>query len=445
MGEYSTTCMRVLLSKYRLAAIITVLAQAAVIFAFKLNNPLWDEDNKGIADFLYYFVYIKSFWTSSLTHIYDTETQQKILHSYFGSYLLVMPVNISPTTLLISYPLVFISKMFSDKTAYIVWIGVSLTCFSTSFFRWVNVRRDSNGRLLLLSIIVITISNFSLAMDYALIHGQTSILATALFLALHWRFSRKIESNITPTAALVLLSIKPQFFLLGFCMCIFWRRLKPAIYSLCIIVLFSILLTPYLGWNWIIEYAGSIFSYFNHLPVTYQPNRQNILIANIFRYTTEFVIDSNTARIISATVLIGGVSFIMLNSLSSHVTTSKLKFLNMAAESNTIAFFAIFLLFSPHLNIYDDLLLLLFACVYLDHIKNNISETILHITSVCFLCFYFISLNYPYIGNNATSPAASLAIFLAKVLTIGIPLFSLRHTNIPEVMSRKAQDSAFER
>ncbi len=331
-------------------------------------------DYAKLTDFVYYLENVKEFWFGTETRLYDPETTQAIFTRLFGGdYPPAMLLHIIPPALLIWFPLAVIG-LSSTAWAYAIWLGVSYAALGLALlnlYAFVNQRVKTASYIL---VIVFLSSFFSSVTVDNIGAGQTSVFMSAILILLLRRLQSLPSSQPSIDGWLilygVLLGIKPQFLLFGVLILLLFSRQKETLWVIALTGCICLILTPRLGWLWPLEYLRTIDKHSTtQLPGFFSDTIILDIMSN-FRGTFYRYIGANAATAISTFVFIGSIVTVfaigVYHTIRFPVKTSP----GWADHTKwvwCIVMLESYLLFSPHLYTYEDLLAMpLIAIVFLN-------------------------------------------------------------------------------
>ena len=351
-----------------------------------------------IQDYAYYIIVVKGFWFESLGDIYKLSFQQQAVSAYTGFHISsVMPLGITPIALIVWFPFAYVAR-FSMALSYTLWIFSSLgVLFSALLIICKYAFHQTKPQSLPIALSLTTL--FSLTMARALIFGQTSILATGLLIHLIFYAYKIINelksgSRLSILLAIFLLGIKPTYLALGLGVLIIYGMWREAIYSVLLLIVSLLCITPFLTTDWIFSYYQQL-SVFSHEIVPYEYARAFAPhTMNIFRSAFRNIIGDKIARSISTMVTVGvyiGVIGYSILLKIRNVSIANLSPLKVTKAQLFVLIIGSYLLFAPYAGGYEDLLLLsVFIMALLVGNSPNLSnyKSIALVSILFFILFY---------------------------------------------------------
>jgi hypothetical protein len=136
-----------------------------------------------IQDYAYHIIIVKAFWFDGFGNIYDLSFQQQALSAHVGSRILtVMPLGITPIALIVWFPFAFVA-CFNMALSYTLWITLSVSILGLALWK-VGRQIFQRKRISLLPITLSVVTLISSTTFFAIILGQTSVLAAGLLIYL---------------------------------------------------------------------------------------------------------------------------------------------------------------------------------------------------------------------------------------------------------------------
>ncbi len=317
------------------------------------NTPLYAHQGTRIQifDFAYYVSMISLFWSRPSVDIYSFSDNQLMLQQLFDFVpATVMPFGISPSSVLILAPWAGLARWSLDFS-FLMWLGLSCAALATAIL----IVIDTWPRQFLRDIPAITLLVVVLASDSflgALLRGQTSALALAGLLYLTYScFSggTKPSGWIRDAGILALLSIKLPYFIIASLTLLIFRRHRAALTGTAIAacaVAFALALSPPGTFRHFIG-TLSLFSS-QQIPPHY---------AGAFSFseisTLATALPDSLSRALRATL-----SLVLAAVCLGAVVIRKFK-ATPIGPSEIILIVGSYLLFSPYVGAYEDILLLL--------------------------------------------------------------------------------------
>ena len=360
--------------------------------------------NLRIQDYAYHIIIVKAFWFDSFGDIYKLSFQQQALSAYIGSQIYtVMPLGITPIALVVWLPFACVSY-YSMALSYTLWITFSLFILFTAL--WSIVRNFyPNKNLPILPITLSFVTIFSATTFRALQLGQTSVLAAGLLIHLIYFIQKKAKQSkfgdlITISLLIFTLGMKPTYIALGLGLLMIYGLWREAIYSVAIVFVLFIGITPFLTITWVPSYLNLLQMYSHgKFPEFYTwaivPETMNI-----FRSAFRNFIGDNIAGLISSAVsysiYIGVVGLSILSKLKGNFT-DKLYLINLSNDQIFVLLVASYLLFAPYAGTYEDVLFLpVFSTVLLTGNTPNLTNY----KSLVLILSLFVILLHNYFPPN---------------------------------------------
>ena len=327
----------------------------------KMEFVTYSNGNLEIQDYAYHIIIVKKFWFDGFGNIYKLAFQQQALSAHFGSQVYtVMPLGITPIALVVWLPFAYAAR-FSIALSYTLWITFSLGILITAFWNIVpNFYRNKN--LPILPVVLSLITLFSAATFRALQLGQTSVLAAGLLIYLFCFAHRSKFGNLLIVSLLIfILGIKPPYIALGLGLLIIYGMWKETLYSITIVLVFILGITPLLTIEWIPTYFYLLQIHCSGTIPGFYAWSINPETMNIFRSAFRNIIGDNISSIISNVVIysvyIGIVGPTILTRIRGK-TTCKLTSLKLTKGQLFVLLVASYLLFAPYAGAYEDVLFL---------------------------------------------------------------------------------------
>jgi len=325
----------------------------------------YSNGNLRIQDYAYHIIIVKAFWFDGFGDIYKLSFQQQTLSAYIGSQIFtVMPLGITPIALVVWLPFAYAAR-FSMAFSYTLWITFSLGILITAFRNILqNFYRNKNLPILPITLSLVTL--FSAATFRALQLGQTSVLAAGLLIHLIYfvhKTAKQSESNnfLIISFLIFMLGMKPTHIALGMGLLMIYGMWREAIYSVAIVFVLLIGITPFLTIEWVPSYLNLLHIYsLGKFPEFYAwsivPETMNI-----FRSAFRSFIGDNIAgmisNIVSYSVYIGVVGMSILFKIKNN-SINKLYFISISRDQLFVVLVGSYLLFAPYAGAYEDVLFL---------------------------------------------------------------------------------------
>ena len=370
----------------------------------KIEFVAYSNGNLKIQDYAYHIIITKAFWFDGFGDIYKLTFQQQALSAYIGFQIYtVMPLGITPIAMVVWLPFAYVAR-FSLALSYTLWITFSLGIFFTAF--WNIVRKFyQNKNIPILPITLSFVTIFSATAFRALQLGQTSVLAAGLLIHLIYFAHKTANSSKFGDLLIILLlifilGIKPTYIALGLGLLTIYGMWREAIYSLVIVFVLLIGITPILTLKWVPSYLNLLHMYScGNIPDVYAWSI-NPETMNIFRSAFRNFIGDNIAGLISSTVsysvYIGVVGLSILRKLRGK-SIDKLYLINLSKDQLFVLLIASYLLFAPYAGAYEDVLFLpVFSTVLLIGKTPNLTDY----KSLVLIFSLFVILLHSYFPPN---------------------------------------------
>ena len=331
----------------------------------KIKFVTYNDGYLKIQDYAYYIIIAKAFWFEGFGNIYEIYFQQQALSMHIGAQIYyVMPLGITPIALVVWLPFAYVAR-FSMALSYTLWSAFSLGFLFISLwsvFRYAFQLK----KLTLLPIALSFVNLFSLHILLSIYGGQTSVLAAGLLVHLIYIMHRTATKSQSDNWLLIvllifLLGIKPPHIALGLGLLLVYGRWREALYSVVIVLVVLIGITPMLSVEW-------VPSYFKILPMYSRKDVPNIYAwsislgtMNIFRSAYRSIIGENIAVFVSFFVTYGVYLSVVGISVLSKIrgkSIDKLFPLKVTKEQLFVLLVASYLLFAPYAGGYEDILFL---------------------------------------------------------------------------------------
>ena len=224
----------------------------------QIDFVTYSNGNFKIQDYAYYIIIAKDFWFGGFGNIYEISFHQHALSMHLGEKIYyVMPIGITPIALVVWLPFAYVSR-FSMSLSYTLWSAFSLCVLCVS--SWNGFRYAFHlKKLALLPITLSFVTLFSCHILLSIYSGQTSVLSAGLLIYLiyimHSTATKSQPDNLLLVALLIfILGIKPPHVALGLGLLMIYGRWREALYSVVIILVVLIGITPMLGVEWVSSY-----------------------------------------------------------------------------------------------------------------------------------------------------------------------------------------------
>jgi hypothetical protein len=391
------------------------------------------DGNYKIQDYAYYIIIAKAFWFEGFGNIYEIYFHQQALSVHIGAQIYyVMPLGITPIALVIWFPFAYIA-LFSMSLSYTLWSAFSLGVLFISIW---NVFRYASQlkKLALLPIALSFVTLFSLHVLLSIYGGQTSVLAAGLFVYLVYIMHKTTTKSQSDNRLLIvllifMLGIKPPHIALALGLLMIYGRLREAVYSVALILVVFIGLTPMLSVEWITSYLKILPMYAQKdIPEIYA---WSIVLEtmNIFRSAYRSIIGENIAILVSFVVTYGVyLSVVGVSILSKIRGKSLYKFspLKVTKEQLFVLLVASYLLFAPYAGGYEDIL---FLPIFVTVLLYGNTPPLTSFKSLTLIFILFIILLHTLFPSNKP-----LWLFwLLKALILGYMLYFCRFIPLSEI------------
>jgi len=330
-----------------------------------------------IQDYAYHIIIVKAFWFDGFGNIYDLYFQQQALSSYIGTNIYtVMPLGITPIALFVWSPFAYVAR-FSMALSYTLWITLSLFTLFTALW---NIGRNLSLKesLPLLPITLSLVTLFSAATFFTIILGQTSILAAGLLIHLIYfvhKTTNPLKSNnlLIISLLIFILGMKPTYIALGLGLLMIYGMWRETIYSVALILVVLIGVTPMLTVEWVPSYLNLLQMYSHgNFPEFYAwaivPETMNI-----FRSAFRNIIGDNLTGLISTIVTcciyISVIGFSIFAKIRGE-STDQFSPVRITKDQLFVLLVASYLLFAPYAGAYEDVLFLSVFVMVL-HVGNT--------------------------------------------------------------------------
>jgi hypothetical protein len=354
-----------------LAALCLVCLIGFLPLAIKLS-PLMYFDGAGqfrISDFAHYHTICRAFWTGENNRLYQASSQLPVLsHAAGGPVSGAMPLAILPTALLIWFPFLIIPSALITW-AYAAWIATSLTVLLPqikNLVKFTAARSPGAARLSVVLLVFFLSSTFTTTVAL----GQTSLFALGLLLALIFKLTSEEESSASHSsgifvpglaslavdcAILFLLSIKLHYLIAAVVLLVSFRRIRSIAIGGALIGSTIGLLTLRLGLGWIEDYRQSLSIFFSETPPAW--------IASAFAREKMVIFLSAFGPFTGRNAALGiaqasyGICAIISALIIFTIVRSDSRS-KLARTGPFIIMVSAYLLFTPYMGHYEDLLLL---------------------------------------------------------------------------------------
>jgi hypothetical protein len=308
---------------------------------------------------------VKTFWFDGFGNVYDLTFQQNAISAYVGSRIsTVMPIGITPVALIIWFPFAYVAQ-FDMALSYTLWTLFSVGVSTVALWNVGKcVFRKKNQLILPIALSLCTM--FSVTTKSAIHQGQTSVLATGLLIYLinfvHNSKNELNTGNSLPICLLILaLGMKPPYLALGLGLLIIYGRWRQLFYSITILIIVMIGMTPMLTFKWVSTYINLLRMYsWGNIPEVYAWSITPETM-NIFRSAFKEFIGDDVASLISNIVYYLVYINVIGISIFAGILDNQIKLLSRLRVTKGqlyILLIACYLLFSPYAGGHEDVLLI---------------------------------------------------------------------------------------
>lgn len=416
--------------KYLIVCLVSIL----LIYCFhyfiseQIDFVTYSDENYKIQDYAYYIIIAKAFWFKGFGNIYEIYFHQQALSMHIGAQIYyVMPIGITPIALVVWFPFAYIAR-YSMSLSYTLWSAFSLGVLFISIW---NVFRYASQlkKLALLPIALCFVTLFSLHVLLSIYGGQTSVLAAGLFVYLVYIMHKttiksQSDNRLLIVLLIFMLGIKPPHIALGLGLLMIYGKWREALYSVVLILVVLIAITPMLSMEW-------VSSYFKVLPMYSQKDIPDIYAwsivletMNIFRSAYRSIIGENIAILVSFVVTYGVYFSVVGVSALSKIrgkSIEKLFSLNLTREQLFVLLVASYLLFAPYAGGYEDIL---FLPIFVMVLLHGNTPPLTSYESLTLIFFLFIILLHTIFPPNKPL----WLLWLLKALILGYMLYFCRFT-----------------
>ena len=380
-----------------------------------------------IQDYAYHIIIVKAFWFDGFGNIYDLYFQQQALSSYIGTKIYtVMPLGITPVALVVWFPFAFVS-CYSMALSYTLWITFSVFVLFAALWQ-IGRNLSLKESLPLLPITLSLVTLFSAATFFTIILGQTSILAAGLLIYLicfvHKTANQSKSSNwLIIFIIIFILGTKPTYIALGLGLLIIYGMWREALYSIAIVLVFLIGITPMLGVEWVPSYLNLLRMYSHREFPAFYASAIVPETMNIFRSAFRNILSDNIAgfisNVVTYSVYISVVGFSVLAMLRDK-PTDKLTLLRVTKDQLFVLLVASYLLFAPYAGGYEDIL---FLPVFITVSLHGNTPPLTNYKSLTLTCILFVILLH-----NIFPPEKPLWLFwILKTIILGSMVIFCRY------------------
>jgi hypothetical protein len=347
-----------------------------------------------ISDFYYYILVVKSFWAGETNSIYTLESNLRAMSSFFGQEIkYAMPIGVSPTALLIWLPFSYVA-IYSLSLANTAWVSFSLTVFTMSIIIARRTLYSLNPYFSHIFLFVTSLFFLSFAFQACIHMGNTSVLASGIFILLMMILYSQTNTNFIKKSVLILfyliiLSIKMPYLVIALILLLIFGYVLEFILSSGIIFFLFILLNLFLGTGLIREWFGALPNYFLESVPVYYASSFDMTTFVTFRSAFSMFLGPLPTMVVSQLFLFGGCIGILFISATRHIiplqSIGQRIFPTKVSEAFLSVFlFSITLLFLPYIVGSEDLLIIVcFFIVLLYSSEQNFQKHFFYIASLC--------------------------------------------------------------
>jgi hypothetical protein len=331
----------------------------------QIDFVTYSNGNFKIQDYAYYIIIAKAFWFGGFGNIYEIYFHQEALSMHLGENIYyVMPMGTTPISLVLWLPFAYVSR-FSISLSYTLWSAFSLGVLFVG--SWNGFRYAFHlKKIELLPTTLSLVTLFSYHTLLSIYAGQTSVLSVGLLIYLLYivhstAHKSKSDNWLFIALSIFILAIKPPYVALGLGLLMIYGRWRETLYSVVLISVVLIGITPMLGVEW-------VSSYLKILPIYSRKNIPDIYAwsitletMNIFRSAYRNIIGDNIATFISFFVIYSvylGVIGLSVLSIIRGTSIDNLSPLKILKGQLFVLLIASYLLFAPYAGGYEDVLFL---------------------------------------------------------------------------------------
>jgi hypothetical protein len=298
----------------------------------------------GTLDFPTLYHFVKSTLNSVCEHPYRAESMPEMLEPWLGVQKFTMPYLSPPTAVLTMGP-------FTILPPGIAWSLWTLLSILTGAYTVSLLKHFTRGHFLSTWFVVafyLSTNVFAL-----LFHGQTTLMTNAALLTIFFisLYPESFKANMATAIILTLLTGKPQVALVAVLFLISGRKWRALFLGGLFTLLCCLFLTPWFSLSWPLDYLQTMSTYGSNAANPAIANQTGIEVMTNFR---AFMVGSGILQDAFACQ----VSWLLFGLSSSLLILFSLKNKPFPSEILFIFSSLIYLLFSPHLNGYEDILLL---------------------------------------------------------------------------------------
>jgi len=389
-----------------------------------------------ITDYTYYIILVKAFWFNGFGNIYEILFHQKALSMHLGTKIYyVMPLGITPIALVVWLPFAYVA-CFSMALSYTLWITFSVSVLLFAFWSVIrHVFRRKNPPILPITLFLVAL--FSWSTLHSVYLGQTSVLAAGLLIYLIYIAHNTVNKSRSDNWLLIpllifILGIKPSYLALGLGLLVIYGMWQEVLYSIVLILVFIIGVTPMLGLEWVSSYLKTLPIYaLENIPDIYAWSIA-LETMNIFRSAFHNIIGDNLASLISTIVTCSVYIAVVWLSISAKIkgkSADSSAPLRVTKDQLFILFIGSYLLFSPYAGGYEDVLLL---PVFVTVLCVGNTPPLTNYKSLALAFFLFIILFH----NIFPVDKPLWLLWLLKALILGYMLYFCRCSSERKIMRK---------
>jgi hypothetical protein len=354
-----------------------------------------------ISDFYYWILVVKSFWAGEIKSIYTLKSNLHALGSFFGQKIkYAMPIGVSPTALLIWLPFSYLA-IYSLSIANTAWLSFSITVFSMAIIIARRTIYSLNPYFSNLFLFVTSLFFLSFAFQACIFLGNTSVLASGIFILLILNLYQQRNTNFTLnflliSLYLIILSIKTTYLAIALILLLIFGYIIEFILSSIIIFLLFIFINTFLGTSLIREWFDVLSVFFLQSMPEYYASSFNMTTFVTFRSAFSMFLGHLPTMILTQLLLIAGCVGILFISARRYIIPFRsIGQRIFPAKVNepflSVFLFSITLLFLPYINGTEDVLIIVcFFIALLYSSKENFPKHLFYIA----LMLAFLLLNH---------------------------------------------------
>jgi hypothetical protein len=385
------------------------------------GTPTNDRQGVSLNDYDYKLRIVKAFWFGEIPTIYKPKAQITAIENAYGVKVTnPMPLADTPTLLLLLLPFSLVAE-FDFAIAYALWMSISLVILFLALEKTQTSFSDKK-RILPVYLAVVCVFTFSFSMIHAIRMGQSSLLGSGLLILLALEMidakgSRRLLRRYPVYVAIVLLSVKIHYLVLGLGILLFFGYFHEAVVSTFIVASTIVLLGFWKGFAIIFDWLNQIVLFSGTTPLpSYYVSAFSLHTLITLRSACSQFTNSPLVVAISYFMIVTGGSTILFVSLwkNLHKSSFPQSATSITPQQSATILFGLLLLFLPYLGGYEDMLLLvpyvfLFSTAEERAIITNIDKKLV----LAIFCTGLV-LNY----NLFPPPKIILLFWLMKVSTM---------------------------